>query len=80
MGDKVREVHNLSGGERFLVSPALALGLASMSSAQGIRVDSLFIGEGFGALDRTTRVSPYRRSSPSKRPADSRSVPRSRSG
>ncbi len=51
MADEVRAVHSLSGGERFLVSLALALGLATMSSARGIRVDSLFIDEGFGALD-----------------------------
>ncbi|WP_321574088.1 SbcC/MukB-like Walker B domain-containing protein, partial [Geminicoccus harenae] len=51
MADEVRGVHSLSGGERFLVSLALALGLASLSSGQGIRVESLFIDEGFGALD-----------------------------
>lgn len=51
MADEVRGVHNLSGGERFLVSLSLALGLASMSSNRGIKVDSLFIDEGFGALD-----------------------------
>jgi exonuclease SbcC len=51
MGDEVRGVHNLSGGERFLVSLALALGLASLSTDHGIRVDTLFIDEGFGALD-----------------------------
>ncbi|MGI9102193.1 MAG: AAA family ATPase [Terriglobales bacterium] len=51
MGDEVRGVHNLSGGERFLVSLALALGLASMSSNRGIRVETLFIDEGFGSLD-----------------------------
>jgi len=51
MADEVRGVHNLSGGERFLVSLALALGLASMSSSRGIQVESLFIDEGFGALD-----------------------------
>jgi DNA repair protein SbcC/Rad50 len=53
MADEVRGVHNLSGGERFLVSLALALGLASMSSNCGITVESLFIDEGFGALDST---------------------------
>lgn len=53
MADEVRGVHNLSGGERFLVSLALALGLASMSSSRGIKVESLFIDEGFGALDST---------------------------
>jgi len=51
MADEVRGVHNLSGGERFLVSLSLALGLASMSSNRGIKVESLFIDEGFGALD-----------------------------
>jgi DNA repair protein SbcC/Rad50 len=54
MADEVRGVHNLSGGERFLVSLALALGLASMSSSRGIKVESLFIDEGFGALDSTS--------------------------
>jgi exonuclease SbcC len=53
MADEVRGVHNLSGGERFLVSLALALGLASMSSNRGLKVESLFIDEGFGALDST---------------------------
>jgi exonuclease SbcC len=51
MADEVRGVHLLSGGERFLVSLALALGLASMSSARGVKVESLFIDEGFGGLD-----------------------------
>ncbi|WP_202882435.1 SbcC/MukB-like Walker B domain-containing protein [Polaromonas vacuolata] len=50
MGDEVRSVHSLSGGESFLVSLALALGLASLSSHQ-VRVESLFIDEGFGSLD-----------------------------
>lgn len=51
MAGEVRGVHNLSGGERFLVSLALALGLAEMSTGRGLRVESLFIDEGFGALD-----------------------------
>jgi DNA repair protein SbcC/Rad50 len=51
MADEVRGVHSLSGGESFLVSLSLALGLASMSSSRGIKVESLFIDEGFGALD-----------------------------
>ena len=51
MAGQVRGLHNLSGGERFLVSLALALGLAEMSTARGLRIESLFIDEGFGALD-----------------------------
>lgn len=50
MGDEIRSVHSLSGGESFLVSLALALGLASLSSDR-IQVESLFIDEGFGSLD-----------------------------
>ena len=50
MGDELRSVHSLSGGESFLVSLALALGLASLSSNR-VRVESLFIDEGFGSLD-----------------------------
>ncbi|MEZ4335528.1 MAG: SbcC/MukB-like Walker B domain-containing protein [Sandaracinaceae bacterium] len=50
MGDEVRAVGSLSGGESFLVALGLALGLASLSSERS-RVDSLFIDEGFGALD-----------------------------
>jgi exonuclease SbcC len=50
MGDEVRSVHSLSGGESFLVSLAMALGLASLSSHR-VRVESLFIDEGFGSLD-----------------------------
>ena len=53
LGDEVRSVHSLSGGETFLVSLALALGLASLS-AQRLRVESLFIDEGFGSLDADT--------------------------
>ena len=50
MGDELRSVHSLSGGESFLVSLAMALGLASLSSHR-VRVASLFIDEGFGSLD-----------------------------
>jgi exonuclease SbcC len=50
MGDEERSVHSLSGGESFLVSLALALGLASLSSHR-VNVESLFIDEGFGSLD-----------------------------
>lgn len=51
MGGEARGLHNLSGGERFLASLALALGLAEMSTAGGVKIESLFIDEGFGALD-----------------------------
>lgn len=51
MGGQVRGLQNLSGGERFLVSLALALGLAEMSTGRGVKIESLFIDEGFGALD-----------------------------
>jgi len=51
MAGQARGLQNLSAGERFLVSLALALGLAEMSTGRGVRIDSLFIDEGFGALD-----------------------------
>lgn len=48
--DALRPISNLSGGETFMVSLALALGLAGMASGR-LRVDSLFLDEGFGTLD-----------------------------
>jgi exonuclease SbcC len=53
MGGEIRSVNSLSGGESFLVSLALALGLASLSSNR-VKVESLFIDEGFGSLDSET--------------------------
>jgi exonuclease SbcC len=50
MGDEVRGLSSLSGGETFLVSLGLALALSSMSS-QHLAIGSLFIDEGFGTLD-----------------------------
>ena len=47
---EIRSTKNLSGGESFLVSLALALGLSQMTS-RNVRVDSLFLDEGFGSLD-----------------------------
>ena len=46
----IRSTKNLSGGESFIISLALALGLSKMSSRK-VRVDSLFLDEGFGTLD-----------------------------
>lgn len=53
MMGEIRSVHSLSGGESFLVSLALALGLSSLSSNR-MNVESLFIDEGFGSLDIDT--------------------------
>lgn len=53
MGGEVRTVRSLSGGESFLVSLALALGLSNMA-ARDLSIDSLFIDEGFGTLDADT--------------------------
>jgi exonuclease SbcC len=47
---EVRSTKNLSGGESFIVSLSLALGLSQMAS-KNVRVDSLFLDEGFGTLD-----------------------------
>lgn len=47
---EIRTTKNLSGGESFVVSLALALGLSHMAGSN-VRVDSLFLDEGFGSLD-----------------------------
>lgn len=50
---EVRETTSLSGGETFIVSLGLALGLSSLSS-RNVRFDNFFIDEGFGTLDPDT--------------------------
>jgi len=47
---ETRSTKNLSGGESFIVSLSLALGLSHMAS-KNVRIDSLFLDEGFGTLD-----------------------------
>ena len=46
-----RHVSMLSGGEKFLVSLALSIGLSAVAQSAGIRIEALFIDEGFGTLD-----------------------------
>ena len=51
-----RDTSTLSGGETFLASLALALGLADVVTAEagGTRIEALFVDEGFGSLDEET--------------------------
>lgn len=53
---EIRSVKNLSGGESFIVSLTLALGLSKMASKK-VKIDSLFLDEGFGTLDEESLES-----------------------
>ena len=62
VNDQPRDVKTLSGGESFLASLALALGLSDVvqSQAGSIRLESMFVDEGFGALVDGTREQAMR--------------------
>ena len=60
--DRVRDVKTLSGGESFMAALAMALGMADViqSAAGSVRIDAMFIDEGFGSLDEDSRTRAVR--------------------
>lgn len=49
-----RFVNTLSGGEKFLVSLALSIGMSTVAQRGGMKIEALFIDEGFGSLDENS--------------------------
>ena len=53
-GDEGRSVKTLSGGEKFLVSLALSIGMSTIAQRSGTHLDAMFVDEGFGSLDQNS--------------------------
>ena len=60
--DSIRDVRTLSGGESFMAALAMALGMADIvqRTAGKVRLDAMFIDEGFGSLDEESREQAIR--------------------
>lgn len=49
-----RSVRGLSGGEKFLVALSLSIGLSTVAQKRGMKLEAMFIDEGFGSLDQSS--------------------------
>lgn len=60
--DRLRDVKTLSGGESFMAALAMALGMADViqNTAGKVRIDAMFVDEGFGSLDEASRLKAIR--------------------